>query len=96
MEEREQESAINGSDEEQFKAPKSLLFSVLSILWIFPSLTAIWLIARDFSAVRNAHNLGELFSAIRLEQWVGIILLFAHALFIFLTIRCRRRERGKI
>ncbi len=85
------QSADNGREEEKFKTPKAILFFVLSILWIFPSLTAIWLIARDFSAVRNAHDVGERFSAIKLEQWVGVILLLLHAVFIFLAVRGRRR-----
>ncbi len=90
-ERNEQESAVNSSEEEKFKTPKFILFFVLSILWIFPSLTAIWMIARDFSAMRNANDVGEFFFAIKLEQWVGVILLLLHAVFIFLAVRGRRR-----
>lgn len=86
-----QPSTDNSSEEEKFKTPKAILYFVLSILWIFPSLTAIWMIAGDFSAMRNAQNVREFFFAVKLEQWVGVILLLLHAVFIFLAIRGRRR-----
>lgn len=91
MEESEK-SVTEGPETEKFKTPKSILYFVLSILWIFPSLTAIWMIARDFSDVRAAQGLGEFLTTVKLEQWVGVILLLVHAVFIFLAIRCRRTQ----
>ena len=52
------------------KVPRALMFAVLAILWIFPSLGAGFILAR-------AEN------GWQLEQWLALMLLAIHAVFIY-------------
>ena len=80
------------ADGERVKTPKAVLFFVLSILWIFPSFGAGWIMANDFSTVHHA-SFETFLPSIKLEQWLVLLLLALHAVFIFLAMRFRRRER---
>ena len=58
------------SEAEAPKVPRGLLFAVLAILWIFPSVGAALILLR---AKTGWH----------LEQWLALVLLAAHAVFIY-------------
>ena len=58
------------SEAEAPKVPRGLIFAVLAILWIFPSIGAALILSR---AERGWH----------LEQWLALVLLAIHAVFIY-------------
>ena len=67
------------------KVPRPILFATLSILWIFPSIGAICILC--FS------DRGK---GVPLENLLAMLLLAAHAIFIFFAWRMRgfRALRG--
>ena len=67
------------------KIPRPILFATLSILWIFPSIGAICILWFADSA-----------NGVPLENWVAVLLLAAHAIFILFAWRMRgfRALRG--
>jgi hypothetical protein len=75
--------------------PRALFFGILAILWIFPSIGAIWILLADFAWLEAPTWLARL-RAIPLEQWVAILLLAAHGLWVYLAFRWRRREEPKV
>ncbi len=78
------------------KTSKAILFRSLAVLWIFPTFGACWILASDFSKFLKVKSIVEFLSAVKIEEWLALILLLLHGVFIFLAIRFRRRERGNI
>ena len=72
--------------------PKATLFLTLTVLWVFPSLGAVWLVAFHDSAWRHANGLLAALGMIRLEQWIGLAILLAHVAFGWLAWHYRRNE----
>ena len=72
--------------------PKATLFLTLTVLWMFPSFGAVWLIAFHDAAWRHADGLLAALGMIRLEQWIGLAILLAHVAFGWLTWHYRRHE----
>ena len=70
---------------------RALLFALLSVLWLFPSIGAIWILSTAPGLPWDS-GLGKVFSSVRFEQWVALALLGLHALFIYLAIHYRRTE----
>lgn len=91
MDEHVQKPVEQSEDGKSPETSKALLFLVLSVLWIFPSFGACWIIASDFSRWRIAENVT--FSSVKLEEWLAVVLLLLHGIFVFLALRFRRRER---
>lgn len=58
------------NEAEASKVPRGLMFAVLAILWIFPSVGAAFILSRTDSDWR-------------LEQWLALVLLATHAAFIY-------------
>lgn len=58
-----------GAVEKKFRyRPKTLLFCMLSLLWIFPSAGAVLILVWNASAVLQANSLLEAVSRITFEQ----------------------------
>jgi hypothetical protein len=70
---------------------RKLLFSMLSILWIFPSAGAVWIISRNSQYWKTSGRWTEVLSSIRLEDWTALLLLLAQVTFVIQAIRYRRR-----
>ncbi len=68
---------------------KALLFKTLAILWVVPSLTSLFVLAYQFP---KAPGVLETLRSIRLEQWLSLILLLLHPLFIYLAGHYRKTE----
>lgn len=66
--------------------PRALLFGMLSLLWVFPSVGACWILFSDRAWMREG------IGAVKLEQWVGVGLLLAHVMFLWLRFTFRRSE----
>ena len=73
---------------------RKLLFTMLSVLWLFPSAGAIWIILRDSRNWRTGGRWTEALSSIRLEDWTALLLLLAHVIFLVQAIRYRRYCRN--
>jgi len=54
-----------------------VLFAILSILWILPSIGAVCILYAGRS------------HAVSLEQWIAVLLLASHVLFAFFAWRLR-------
>ena len=72
--------------------PKATLFLTLTVLWVFPSFGAFLLVAFHDAAWRHADNVMAALGMIRLEQWIGLAILFAHVMFGWLAWHYRRHE----
>lgn len=87
---QEQDSPEN---EPPVKISKAILFRSLAVLWIFPSFGACWILASGLNRLLGAKGFLDAFSIIKIEELLAVLLLLAHAVFIFLAIRFRRLER---
>jgi len=68
---------------------------MLAFLWIFPSLGAAFILgASDANWLRADGTLDRL-RAITFEQWIAVIILMAHPVFVWLAWRFRRTEPWK-
>jgi len=70
---------------------RALLYRTLSLLWIFPSLGALWIIAPALKNWKTAPTFGDSVRLIRLEEWLALLLLAAHVGFVFLAWRNRKK-----
>ena len=70
--------------------PRAVLFRMLTLLWLFPSAGALWLLLADTAWLRAGNALEHL-HAVRVEQWVAVGLLLLHAWFAW---RWRRAARA--
>ncbi len=93
MSEEEINSPDDQSDEPPVPISKAVLFFVLSILWVFPSIGAGWLIGADFRSWLAAKSVMAALSAVKFEQWLALLLLCLHLVFVILALRFRSRER---
>lgn len=80
-------------NEPPVKISKAILFRSLAVLWIFPSFGACWILASGLNKFLGAKSFLDAFSIFKIEEWLAILLLLAHAVFIFLAIQYRRLER---
>jgi len=71
---------------------RARLFTMLSFLWIFPSIGALVIIGGDFLRWFDSPTVLEGLGRIRFEQWIALGLLVLHAGFVGLAIRFRRSE----
>jgi|SRR6266404_2456281 len=73
-------------------ARRKVLFTMLSVLWLFPSAGALCIILKDWKAWRRTGSVLEIVSSVRLEDWTAFLLLLAQITFIIQAIRYRRRN----
>jgi hypothetical protein len=73
--------------------PKTQLFRALVVLWIFPSIGALLILAMTWSAWAGADSARAIFEETRFEQWIALGLLLAHAVMVVLARHYGRRER---
>lgn len=71
------------------KLRRALLFKILSILWIFPSSGALWILRSGPKAYMRASTFLEKVEAVALEEWIAMLLLIAHMVFIVRALRSR-------
>ncbi len=69
---------------------RMLLFTILSILWVFPSFGAAWILWTGSAAWPPSLTALERLEVLSLEQWCGIVLLLTHGLFIILALHFGR------
>jgi hypothetical protein len=67
-----------------FSKPRARLFTTLSLLWITPSLGALFILLYN-RPVAVGETLGERLLSIRVESWISLSVLFAQLMFLFLA-----------
>jgi len=72
--------------------PKANRYKMLSLLWIFPSLGAVVILALDGPSWIHGAGLGERLAAIPLQSWIAVTLLALHGLFLWLARHYHRTE----
>lgn len=72
--------------------PRRVLFSMLARLWILPSLGSTWVILLAGNTWADPGPWMERLARVRFEQWIGLGILTAHVLFVYLAFRYRRVE----
>ena len=72
--------------------PKALLFSMLSVLWIFPSVGALCIVAPGLRSALQTGSVGAAVSSLGLEHWVALLLLSVHPAFVWQARRLKRNE----
>jgi len=72
--------------------PRTLLFRMLSILWVFPSLGALFIIGSDFTRWFQVSSVLAGLRAVALEEWIALGVLLLHLAFVWLALRYRRHE----
>jgi hypothetical protein len=87
---------INGGGwvegERRLGRPKARFCALASLLWIFPSTGALFILVPGFRNWFQAGSLLEGLRAVAFEQWIALIVLLAHLVFVGLAWRYRRTE----
>ena len=88
--------AANGGWEEtrRMGRPRYQLFSMLALLWWFPSLGALWIAGSGVAKLpKQPENAG--LSYIPVEVWIALAALLAHAVFAILAWHYWRTEQPR-
>jgi len=72
--------------------PKARLYAIISLLWILPSAGASFILAAGFRHWSQADGFVEGLRAVAFEQWIALVILLAHLVFIGLACFYRRTE----
>ena len=72
--------------------PKTELFRMLALLWIFPSGGATLILGLNFPDWSRARGLLDHLGAVSLEQWIALAVLIAHPIFAALAWHYHRIE----
>jgi hypothetical protein len=72
--------------------PKTNLFSMLAVLWCFPTAGALVIVVLNGPRWMEAGSLLKGLHAIGFEQWIAIGLIAAHAVFGWLAWKFHRDE----
>ena len=78
--------------ERRWGRPKARFCALASLLWIFPSAGALFILVPGFrNWVQAGSFLGGL-QSVAFEQWIALTILLAHLVFIALAWHYRRVE----
>jgi hypothetical protein len=72
--------------------PKTELFRMLTLLWIFPSGGAALILGLNFPDWSHTRGLLEHLGAVALEQWIAVAVLMVHPVFAWLAWHYHRTE----
>lgn len=72
--------------------PKATLCRTLALLWIFPSLGALLILALGLRNWPRVDGPVGAVQAMTLEQWIALAVLLAHPAFILLARRLAKTE----
>ncbi len=68
---------------------------MLAQLWCLVSPGAVFLLLRDRVWLHQGRDVMVALRAVRLEQWVAVLLLAAHGWYLWGWWSCRRKEAGQ-
>lgn len=69
---------------------KAHFYSLMSVLWIFPSLGALAIFFTGDLSWRSGAGFSQKLESVPFEQWVALAILFLHPWFIALASRYRK------
>lgn len=69
---------------------KQHLYLVLTVLWMFPTFGALWIIGYGGQPWLRAGSVVEGFSRVSFEEWVAVALLVVHGAFVRWALKYRR------
>ncbi|MBL9171070.1 MAG: hypothetical protein JNN07_25280 [Verrucomicrobiales bacterium] len=72
--------------------PPAVRYRVLSVVWCFPSLGAAWLLGIGLPTWKFEQGIAAGLAGIRIEEWVAILLLGLHVLWLTRWWRANRRN----
>jgi hypothetical protein len=78
--------------ERRLGRPKARYCTLVSLLWVFPSAGASFILTSGFRNWSQAESLGERLEAVAFEQWIALVILLAHLVFIGLACFYWRTE----
>lgn len=67
-------------------------WEIFSVLWIFPSFGAIWILLHGPRLYWAEPDFLKAFRAVALEEWVALALLWIHAALVFLAWRSHGKQ----
>jgi hypothetical protein len=90
-------SAANGGwvKRKFYGRPRTRLFTLLSLFWIAVSAPAVFIAFSDTRRWVQATSLSEKLRAVAFEQWIGLLLIVLHLLFVTLAIRFHFTEEPR-
>jgi hypothetical protein len=78
--------------ERRLGQPKARFCALASLLWIFPSAGAFFILAPGFRNWAQAGSFVEGLQSVAFEQWIALTILLAHVVFVGLAWHYRRTE----
>jgi len=72
--------------------PKARFCALASLLWIFPSAGAVFILIPGFRNWLQAGRFLQGLGAVTFEQWIALIIVLAHLVFVGLAWHYRRTE----
>jgi hypothetical protein len=72
--------------------PKALLFGILTILWIFPSLGSFFILAVGYSSWSGTATWLDTLRSIPFEHWLAFLVLVLHLAFALSAYYFYRKE----
>jgi hypothetical protein len=78
--------------ERRLGRPKARFCALVSLLWVFPSAGALFILAPGFRNWSQAHSLAQGLRGVAFEQWIALLILLAHLVFAGLAWHYRRTE----
>lgn len=73
--------------------PRSITFKYLSILWLLPTVGAIWILVAQAGPILSKPSFLTKLAAVSVEQWVALVLVLLHTIFIGLARHYRQKEK---
>jgi hypothetical protein len=93
---KRQDEAMTESDLSTNPAPRPVLanrFVLLSVLWMAPSLGAIWILCTQPADWLGEHSFGQRLQTVRFEQWIALTVVMLHPFWIWKAIASYRKKR---
>ncbi|HXG49719.1 MAG TPA: hypothetical protein VNO52_19020 [Methylomirabilota bacterium] len=76
--------------------PRAERYTMLSLLWVFPSFGALFILGRNADQWLRAPSVNAALRALRLEDWLAMGLLALHAWFIARAVWWRRHATPRM
>lgn len=78
--------------DEPILTPPEVRYRMLSLVWCFPSLGALWLLGTGMQSWRFEQGILEGITGVRVEEWIAVLLLGLHVFWLTQWWRANRRN----
>jgi hypothetical protein len=76
--------------------PRATRYKMLAMLWLLPSLGAVFVFANSPKPWLRSNSIGEGLAAVRFEEWAALVLLLAHVFFVGKAFRHRDEPAAEL